>query len=298
MKIAVIGSNGQLGSDLVVAFTKNGDEVCALTHTDIEISDFDSVSRTLEELWPQVIVNTAAMHHVENCEREPEKAFAVNARGPKNLAVVARTLDAVLMQVSTDYVFDGSKRSPYVEDDAVRPLNAYGITKLAGEHFVRCTTDRHFVIRTSGLYGKEPCRAKGGLNFVELMLKLARERGEVHVVDSEVVTPTLTEELAEQLVLLSRSDCWGLYHATAEGSCSWYEFAREIFALTDTRVNIKVAAPNEFPSRVPRPKYSVLENRRLKSYGLNVFRPWQDGLREYIGQRDVSQPPCLALGDR
>ncbi len=285
MKIAVIGANGQLGSDLVAAFSKNGDEVRALTHADIEVTDLGSVSRTLGDLRPQVVVNTAAMHHVENCEREPEKAFAINALGPRNLALVAQDLGAVLMHVSTDYVFDGNKASPYVEEDPPRPLNAYGSTKLAGEHFVRCTTDKHFVIRTSALYGKRPCRGKGGLNFVELMLKLVRERREVRVVDSEVVTPTSTEELAKQMVVLSRTDCYGLHHATAEGSCSWYEFAREILAITDTCARLNVAAPNEFPAKVPRPKYSVLENRVLKSYGLNRFKPWQDELREYLGQR-------------
>lgn len=284
MKIAVIGANGQLGSDIVQAFANNGDEVFPLTHSDIEITNIDSVSCSLQELRPQVIVNTAAMHHVENCEREPEKAFAVNALGPRNLALVARDLGAVLMHISTDYVFDGSKGRPYEEEDAPRPLNAYGITKLAGEHFVRCTTEMHFVIRTSGLYGKHPCRAKDGLNFVELMLKLAKERGEVRVVDSEVVTPTSTAELAQQMVVLSRSDCYGLYHATAEGSCSWYEFAREIFSITNTRVSLKVAAPDEFPAKVPRPKYSVLENRALKIHGLNIFEPWQNGLRKYLGQ--------------
>ena len=295
MKIAVIGANGQLGSDLVAAFSKNGDEVRALTHADIEVTDLGSVSRALTQLWPQVIINTAAMHHVENCEREPEKAFAINALGPRNVALVAHDMDAVLMHISTDYVFDGSKANPYVEEDTSRPLNVYGITKLAGEHFVRCTTDKHFVIRTSALYGKRPCRAKGGLNFVELMLKLARERREVRVVDSEVITPTSTEELARQMIVLSRSDCYGLYHATAEGSCSWYEFAREIFAITDTRINLKVATPNEFPAKVPRPKYSVLENRALKSHGLNAFKPWQDGLRGYLGQRlaDRTLSPAL-----
>jgi dTDP-4-dehydrorhamnose reductase len=222
------------------------------------------------------------MHHVENCEREPENAFAVNALGPRNLALVARDLGAVLLHVSTDYVFDGSKGSPYLEEDNPRPLNAYGITKLAGEHFVRATTAKQFVIRTSGLYGKSPCRAKGGLNFIELMLKLAKERGEVRVVDSEVVTPTCTAELAKQIVRLSHSDCYGLYHATAEGSCSWYEFAREIFAITDTAVRLKVAAPDEFPAKVARPKYSVLENRALKSRGLNSFKPWQDALHKYL----------------
>jgi dTDP-4-dehydrorhamnose reductase len=284
MKIAVIGANGQLGKDTVEAFTKNGDEVCALTHADIELSEIDSVATRLRQIHPSVIVNTAAMHHVENCEREPQKAFAVNALGSRNLATVARDLDAVLMQVSTDYVFDGAKSSPYEESDAPRPLNVYGNTKLAGEYFVRSTVDKHFVVRTSAIYGRNPCRAKGGLNFIELMLKLARERGEVKVVDSEFVTPTSTAELARQLVALSRSDAYGLYHATAEGSCSWHEFAREIFAATGTKVNLLVAGPNEFPAKVPRPKYSVLENRGLKAHGLNLFKPWRAGVHEYLNQ--------------
>jgi dTDP-4-dehydrorhamnose reductase len=293
MKIAVIGANGQLGSDLVAAFSENGDAVCPLTHSNFEISDFHSVSQALEDIQPQVIVNTAAMHHVENCEREPEKAFNVNALGPRNLAIVARNLGAVLMHVSTDYVFNGSKGSPYIEEDNPLPLNAYGITKLAGEHFVRATTARHFVIRTSGLYGKSPCRAKGGLNFIELMLKLAKERGEVRVVDSEVVTPTSTAELAQQMLNLSHSDRYGLYHATAEGSCSWYEFAREIFTITDTPVRLKTATPDEFPAKVARPKYSVLENRALKSRGLNTFKPWQDALHKYLGNRIKSPSPQM-----
>jgi len=283
MKIAVIGANGQLGSDVVRAFTDNADEVYALTHSDIEITNLDSVSHALVPLRPQVIVNTAAMHHVENCEREPERAFAINALGPRNLARVASGLGAVLMHVSTDYVFDGRKASPYDETDTPRPVNVYGNTKLAGEYFVRCTTEKHFVVRTSGLYGKCLCRGKGGLNFVELMLKLAKERPEVRVVDSEVVTPTYTAELAQQIVVLSRSDCFGLYHATAEGSCSWFEFARTIFSSTNTSANLRVAAPDDFPAKVPRPEYSVLENRALKAGGLNRFRPWQDGLRDYLG---------------
>jgi dTDP-4-dehydrorhamnose reductase len=285
MKIAVIGANGQLGTDLVAAFSENGDSVCALTHAEIDIPDLQSVTRALEGIRPEAIVNTAAMHHVENCEREPEKALAVNALGARNLALVARDLSAVLIHVSTDYVFDGTKGCPYSEEDNPRPLNAYGISKLAGEHFVRATAPKHFVVRTSGLYGKSPCRAKGGLNFIDLMLKLARERGEVRVVDSEVVSPTSTAELAQQIVRLSRSDSYGLYHATAEGSCSWHEFAREIFALTGTPVRLNVASANEFPAKVPRPMYSVLENRALKSHGMNIFKPWQAALRSYLEDR-------------
>jgi dTDP-4-dehydrorhamnose reductase len=283
MKVVVVGANGQLGSDVVHAFADYGDEVLALTHAEIEIADGESVANKLRELHPSIVVNTAAMHHVENCELQPDRAFAVNALGARNLAQAARDISAVLIHVSTDYVFDGCKASPYEEGDPPRPLSVYANTKLAGEYFVRSTLDQHFVLRTSAIYGKSPCRAKGGLNFIQLMLKLAKERGEVRVVDGEFVTPTATPELARQMVVLSRCESYGLYHATAEGACSWFEFAREIFALTDTKVNLKVAGPNEFPAKVPRPRYSVLENRGLKLLGLNTFRPWQDGLRDYLG---------------
>jgi dTDP-4-dehydrorhamnose reductase len=283
MKVAVIGANGQLGADVVRAYQANGDQVQPLTHADMELSNIDAVSACLQEIQPHVIVNTAAMHHVENCERDPERAFAVNGIGARNLALASRESGAVLIHVSTDYVFDGNKNAPYEESDAPRPLNVYGNTKLAGEYFVRCSTDRYFVIRTSAIYGKNPCRAKGGLNFVELMLKLAKERGEVNVVDSEFVSPTPTSQIAAQIVALGQSDRYGLYHATAEGSCSWFEFAQEIFRLTKTKVKLNVAGPREFPAKVPRPKYSVLENRELKAQGLNRFRPWTEGLSEYLG---------------
>jgi len=285
MKVAVIGASGQLGNDIVHAFQSNGDEVFPVSHSEIELSDLDSISNGLKKLEPQFIVNTAAMHHVENCEREPQKAFAVNGIGAKNLALVARDMGSILMHVSTDYVFDGGKSSPYEESDAPRPLNVYGNTKLSGEYFVRSFTPKHFVLRVSAIYGKNPCRAKGGLNFVELMLKLAKERDELRVVDSEVVSPTSTVEIARQIVVLSRSDKYGLYHATAEGSCSWYAFAREIFSLTNTKVNLQIAKPGEFPAKVTRPEYSVLENHELKSNGLNVFKPWQEGLTEYLSSR-------------
>jgi dTDP-4-dehydrorhamnose reductase len=282
MKIAVIGANGQLGTDVVAAFRASGDDVAPLTHADIELQNLDSVARCLGDVRPEIVVNTAAMHNVDHCEREPEKAFAVNGIGSRNLALVAKDLGATLMHVSTDYVFDGVKGSPYIESDAPNPLNAYGNTKLSGEHFVRCGLEKHFVLRTSAIYGRSPCRAKGGLNFIELMLKLAKERGSVRVVDSEFVTPTSTAELARQIVKLSRSDSYGLYHTTAEGSCSWHEFAREVFAITSTKVDLQVAGPNEFPAKVPRPKYSVLENGKLKNHKLNVFQDWQCGVRDYL----------------
>jgi dTDP-4-dehydrorhamnose reductase len=282
MKVAVIGANGQLGSDIVDAFVSQGDETRSLTHGDIELSDLQSVRSCLSSHPCSVVVNTAAMHHVENCERDPQQAFAVNAVGARNLAIVAQDLDAILIHISTDYVFDGRKREPYVEEDAPLPLNIYGNSKLAGENFVRTLNPKHFVLRTSALYGKRPCRAKNGLNFVDLMLKLGRERGQVRVVDSEFVSPTATADVARQVVALSRCDAYGLYHATAEGSCSWYEFAREIVVAAGLAARVDIVSPTEFPSKVPRPAYSVLDNRRLKNNDLNLFEPWQSGLRKYL----------------
>lgn len=282
MKVAVIGANGQLGADVGQEFVRTGDEVCRVTHADMDVSSPDSVRAVLGEARPGLIVNTAAMHHVEQCEQDPLKAYEINALGPRNLALIARKLGAVLIHVSTDYVFDGSKKEPYVESDQTIPLNVYGNTKLAGEAFVRGTTEKYFILRTSALYGQSPCRAKGGRNFVELMLKLAAERDELRVVNDEVVSPTSTAELAKQIAVLSRTDNFGLYHATAEGSCSWYEFAQKIFEITNVTTSLLVASPNEFRAKVPRPKYSVLENRSLKTQGLNIFQPWEEGLRSYL----------------
>ncbi len=297
MNIAVIGANGQLGSDVVKAFAEHRDDVRSLTHAEIEISDLEAVRVCLGRFSPQVVVNTAAMHHVENCERDPEGAYAVNAIGARNLAIVTRDLGATLIHLSTDYVFDGKKNTPYVEEDGPLPLNVYGNSKLAGECYARTLNPKHFVLRTSALYGKNPCRAKGGRNFVDLMLELARTRGRVRVVNDEFVSPTPTAELARQIVSLSRCDDYGLYHATAEGSCSWYEFAREIFSLAEVDVKLEMAAPGEFPAKTPRPPYSVLENGGLKRLGLNRFSSWQTGLQQYLFDHALADPATVGVGD-
>jgi len=281
-KVALIGADGQLGQEVATAFECNGDEVCRLSHDRVEISDIDSIRKALTALQPQIVVNTAAFHNVEKCEADPTKAFAINAIGSRNMAQVAEETHAIIVHVSTDYVFDGAKGKPYLESDLPNPLNVYGNSKLAGEHFVRSMAARHFVLRTSAIYGKHACRAKGGLNFVDLMRKLASERKEVRVVDSEFVSPTPAKSIAQSIIKLCGCEAYGLYHATAEGFCSWYEFAAEIFRLTGATVKLMPAGPNEFPAKVARPKYSVLENCQLKKIGLNVFRPWQEGLSDYL----------------
>lgn len=282
MNVAVIGANGQLGMDVADEFSRNGDEVRRLTHAEIDISSGDSVHRVLAASRPALIVNTAAMHHVEQCEQNPLQAYAVNALGARNLAIAARQFGAALIHVSTDYVFDGAKRQPYLKGDPALPLNVYGNTKLAGKAFIQTCTEKHYILRTSALYGRNPCRAKGGRNFVELMLTLAKERDKLRVVNDECVSPTSTAELARQMVVLSRTGAFGLYHATAEGSCTWYKFARKIFELMKVKVSLKIATANEFPAKVSRPKYSVLENNKLKTLGANSFRSWEDGLRSYL----------------
>jgi len=282
MKITVIGANGQLGTDICACFKQNSDSVIELNHDDIEISDIASVSKVLQGIKADLVINTAAMHHVENCEGDPLKSFSVNGIGAKNLALICRDTGAILLHISTDYVFNGEKKDPYVETDRALPLNVYGSTKLSGEHFIAAITDKYYILRVSGIFGKNPCRAKGR-NFVQTMLKLSKERDEVRVVDDEILTPTFTEEIAVQVKsLVSNRGDFGLYHVTAEGSCSWYEFAKEIFSISKTSIVLNRAAPGEFSGKVLRPNYSVLENKKLKDQKLNIMSHWRDGLLRYL----------------
>jgi dTDP-4-dehydrorhamnose reductase len=285
MKTAVIGANGQLGSDIVKEFTANGDDVIELNHSQIEVSNIDSVSNVLMNIKANLVINTSAMHNVDKCEEDPVLSFAVNSVGARNLAMLCNDTNTVLMHISTDYVFDGSKKAPYVESDRTSPLNVYGNTKVSGESFIESIAKKYFIVRTSGVYGHNPCRAKGGLNFVELMLKLSKEKDELRVVNDEILTPSSTKEISKQLFKLSSSNAYGLYHATAEGSCSWYEFAKKIFELTNINIKLNIAGPDEFPMKVPRPKYSVLENANLKKTGLNIFKQWDVVLKEYLDAR-------------
>ena len=282
MKVAVIGANGQLGCDVCEAFREQGDDVTELNHNVIDVSDFNSVLSKLSVAKPDIVINTAAMHKVEDCENSHNLAFAVNTIGAKNLAMISNDLDFVLVHISTDYVFDGAKKEPYVETDCPGPLNIYWLTKLGGEYFIQNIASKYFILRVSGLYGKNPCRAKGGLNFVDLMLKLAGETDEVRVVADEILTPTFTVDVAKQIYELTKNNYYGLYHATAQGSCSWYQFAANIFEISCTNVKLSVADPSEFETKVPRSKYCVLENRALENLGLDVMQHWEKSLKKYL----------------
>lgn len=282
MSVVVIGSTGQLGSDCVEAFAD--DDVVGLGHDAIEIGDPESVRGALTPLRPTVVVNTAAFHNVPRCETAEAEAFRLNAIAPRVLATVCDDLGARLVHVSTDYVFDGAKKAPYVETDRAMPLNVYGVSKLAGEHGVLGAGGRHQVVRSSGLYGLRPCRAKGG-NFIDTMFKLAAERDEVRVVDDEILTPTFTADLARQIRVLALEGPPGLFHATSQGSCSWYEFARVIFELGELRTPLRPTSVTEFAAPVKRPFYSVLENAALGRAGIDRMRGWREALTDYMSQR-------------
>jgi dTDP-4-dehydrorhamnose reductase len=282
MKVVVIGANGQLGSDICKILSNKGYEVLGTNRNAIDVTNMSICKKRLTEIKPEVVINTAAFHNVEQCELDPITSFSVNAIGARNLAILSNELDFKIIHFSTDYVFDGLKKIPYIEEDIPLPLNVYGNTKLSGEIFIRTISKSYFIARVSGLFGISPCRAKGGLNFIQFMLKLAKERDEVRVVDSESLAPTYTVDVAMQIEKLLQTDNFGLYHMASNGSCTWYEFAKAIFELKKSNVKLSVASPDEFPAKVPRPKYSVLENAALKSIGLDIMPHWRDALQRYL----------------
>ncbi|HUZ47375.1 MAG TPA: dTDP-4-dehydrorhamnose reductase [Terriglobia bacterium] len=287
MRIMLTGAQGQLGSDLHQALQGRGYTVLPLNHADVDVTDAAQVDEAIVKARPDVFINTAAFHKVEECERQPDAAFGVNAAGALNLAKVCGRLGIVLVHFSTDYVFDGSKPQPYLETDLPAPLNVYGASKVAGEHLIAANLERAFVVRTSGLYGLAGSSGKGG-NFVETMLRKAREGSPIRVVDDQVLTPTSTRDLADVVCQLFPTEAYGLYHVSSEGQCSWYEFARKIFELQGFRVDLQPVATSQFPSPARRPAYSVMNKSKLRGVGL-VMPPWDVSLSRYLKSRAMAQ---------
>jgi dTDP-4-dehydrorhamnose reductase len=284
VKVLLIGANGQLGSDLKKVFAAAGDEVVALTHAQMDVCDPERVAAVVTEVQPQVVLNTAAFHKVEECEKKPELAFQVNGAAAMNLAQTCQKAGAVLVHFSTDYVFGGySRNTPFEENDRPAPLNAYGVSKLAGEYLIASNTDRYFVLRVCGLYGIAGSSGKGG-NFVENMLKKALAGERVRVVEDQILTPTYTVDLAKAVRQLIQTGEFGLYHLSSEGQCSWYEFTRHIFECAGVTTNLTGCKTSDFPSPVKRPAYSVLSKAKLRRLGLSI-PSWQDALPRYLQER-------------
>ncbi len=283
MTIAVVGAGGQLGRDLCAVL---GAGAAPLAHADAELTDGASLRRALEPLAPDWVINAAAFNLVDDAETRADEAFRVNALGVRELSAVCRDLGCGLVHYSTDYVFglDAERHEPYAEHEAPGPINAYGTSKLAGEHFVRALGPRHFVFRTCGLYGLHGSGGKAR-NFVETMLRLGKERGEVRVVHDQTCTPTYTADLASATASLLKTSAFGLYHWTNAGSCTWHEFASEIFRQAGMGVKCLPITSDAYGSRARRPRYSVLSTARFVHLGLGAPRPWQDALGAYLDAR-------------
>ena len=285
MRVLLIGGAGQLGVDLKAALV--GHEVEAPGHEALDVTRADAVDALVARLAPDAVVNTSAFHDVPKCEADPAAAFAVNATGPFNLARACAKAGAALVHVSTDYVFDGTRGEPYREEDPARPLMVYGASKLAGEHLALAACARTYVVRTTGLFGRNPCRAKpGGRNFVENILAWSKERDELKVVDDQRCCPTYTPDLARQIVRLLEGDAApGVYHAVTPPGCSWHAFAKLILGLAGVTVKLTAVTSDAFPAPFRRPADSRLANARLEAAGLSVMRPLAEALGEYLGER-------------
>ena len=281
MRTLLIGSRGQLGSDLCRVWTE---DLIALSHQELDVCDGDQVHTVIAKEKPDLVINTAAYHRVDECEGNAALAFEVNALGAKHVADASREVDAAVMFISTDYVFDGEKGSPYGEEDLPRPLSVYGVSKLAGEHLVRQSNPRHFIVRSSSLFGIAGASGKGG-NFVETMIRKAQQEEPLRVVDDQVSSPTMTGDLALKLQELAATDRFGLYHVTNSGQTSWHHFAVKIFELMGLRPSLTAITSQELGAAAPRPRLSVMENRALAAAGLAPLRSWEEALQAYLSEK-------------
>lgn len=284
MKIVITGGEGQLAADLLRSLAHH--DPVALGRDRLDITDPAAIESVFAREAPDVVLNTAAFHRVDLCEDEPEQSFLVNAAAPQRLARACARRGALLVHFSTDYVFDGHTSSPYHETDPVNPLSVYGASKAAGEMAIRCTTDRHLIVRTTGVFAVAGVTSRHG-NFVETMLRLADTGEEISVVSDQTLTPTYGHDLAEAVRALVEADARGTVHVTGGGECSWYEFAVEIFRLAGLSPVVRPTLQAERPTPARRPAYSVLAHDTLQAMRLPEPRPWQEGLAEYLHSRNV-----------
>jgi dTDP-4-dehydrorhamnose reductase len=275
VRVLVTGAGGQLGLELAEVLPGRGHETVALSRAELDIADPDAVERAVEDQSPDLVINAAAYTNVDGCETETDLAYSVNALGPRNLAQVCERLGCELLHVSTNYVFDGEGDRPYEPFDLPNPISAYGRTKLAGEEYVKHLTRRWYVVRSAGVYGR-------GHNFVRAMLRVAGERDVLKVKGDEFISPTYARDLAEGIAMVAEAGRYGLYHLTNAGSCSWYEFAREIFRLAGVEAEVVSIPGSEYPLPAARPANGVLSH-----VGSFELRHWREALADYLGREAV-----------
>ena len=275
MKILITGSNGMLGHDLIEVL-KDNHELILTTSKTLDITNKDQVFEVICDAEPDVVINSAAYTDVDGCEENQDLAYSVNGEGVKNLALACKEVDCALVQISTDYIFNGKNDRPWVEDDEIGPISVYGKSKLKGEEAILETLDKYFIVRTAWLYGIN------GKNFPKTMLELAKNHSEITVVYDEVGTPTYTPDLAYGISELIETDYYGIYHLTNSGNCSWCEFARYIFEVADKDVKVVPVTASEFARPAPRPSYSVLENKKWVDKGFKPLRSYKEAIKEYV----------------
>lgn len=276
VKVVITGAKGQLGQELVKVFDDEH-EVTGIYKDDLDITAADKVKNFISSIKPDLVIHCAAMTNVDGCEEDPDMAYKVNAFGTQNIAVACQKAEAEMVYVSTDFVFAGDKDEPYIEFDETGPLSIYGRSKLAGENYVRNLLNRYYIVRTAWLYGE-------GHNFVRTMLRLAEEKEYLEVVNDQVGTPTCAKDLAIAISKLVETGLYGTYHASNNGSCSWYEFARKIFELKGIDIEVKPITSDKLGRPARRPAYSVMHNFALESQGIYVMRDWEEALEEYLGK--------------
>lgn len=277
MKILITGANGLLGHELSSLLKDH--TLILLSHSQLDISDSESVNKQIDSSSPDIIINSAAYTQVDACETNYDLAFQSNAIGPKNLAIKCKQLGIPLIHISTDYVFEGNekKNSPLVENDKLGPKTVYGKTKLEGEKMVQENCEKYFILRTAWLYGE-------GKNFVKTMLSLSKKNKELKVVNDQIGSPTYAKDLAKAIkeIIEKKSDKYGIYHVTNKGEVSWYEFAKKIFEIKNIEIKVNPCTSEEFPRPAPRPHYSVLSNQKWIDAGFTPMRDYEEALNEYL----------------
>lgn len=280
MKVLVTGANGQLGYDVVKELQKQNIECYGTTRKDFDIIDFEATEKFIVDYRPDIVIHCAAYTAVDKAEDEQGLCYLVNASATENIAEICKKINAKMLYISTDYVFDGTKEGFYEVDDIPNPINVYGKTKLLGEQAVQRILNKYFIVRISWVFGEH------GNNFVKTMLRLGKERKEINVVADQYGSPTYTADLAPLLVEMIKTDKYGVYHATNEGVCTWAEFAEEIFKIAgiDRKVNHIMTA--EYPTRAKRPINSKLSKKSLMINNFYILNKWQIAIEQFIEEKN------------